>query len=63
MKNRGITIISLIITIILLLILTGVSLGFINSKKVTNSARRLVNQTEEQMNKHDEMVNDVRNII
>ena len=62
-KNKGITLIVLIITVILLIILAGVTINFVGEGKIFDSAEEVVNRSEEQMNSHDQMVNDVRNMI
>lgn len=61
-KEKGITLISLIITIILLTILVAVSVDLIVDKKVFNSAQDVVNRSEEQMDTHQVMVNEVRDL-
>lgn len=63
MNKKGISLISLIITVIVLLILTGISIGAINYAKVKNAAKKVTNQTENQLNEHEKTVNAVRDII
>ena len=59
MNKKGITLISLIITIIILLILTGISIGAINYARVKDSAKKVTNRTEKQIEEHEQTVNEV----
>lgn len=63
MKNsKGITLTTLIITIIILLILASVAIDLSIDGKITESAQSVVNKSEEQMNQHQEMADEVRNL-
>ena len=62
MKQRGITLIGLMITIIILLILTAVSVNLANEGKIINNAKTAANQTEQQINSQQELIDDVRNM-
>lgn len=61
MRSKGITLIALIITIIILLILAGLILGKFNHKKLINSAKDVANKTQNQLDDNDKMVEDIRN--
>ena len=63
MNKKGITLISLIITIIILLILTGISIGAINYARVRDSAKKVTNRTEKQIEEQEQTVNEVRDMI
>ena len=63
MNKKGITLISLIITIIILLILTGISIGAINYARVKDSAKKVTNRTEKQIEEQEQTVNEVRDMI
>ena len=63
MNKKGITLISLIITLIILLILTGISIGAINYARVKDSAKKVTNRTEKQIEEHEQTVNEVRDMI
>lgn len=63
MNKRGITLISLIITVIILLILMGISMDLIINKKIFSSAEEVVNKSEKQMDTHQEVTEEVRNTI
>lgn len=57
-KNKGITLISLIITIILLLILLGTSLGIVLRGDFFGKARKTSNTTIGKINEQDEKISD-----
>lgn len=63
MSKKGITLISLIITVIVLLILTGISIGAISRTKIFDSAKNVTNKTEKQIDEHEQTVNEVREMI
>lgn len=63
MNKRGITLISLIITVIILLILMGISMDLIINKKIFSSAQEVVNKSEKQMDTHQEVTEEARNTI
>lgn len=63
MRSKGITLIALIITIIILLILAGLILGNFNHKKLINSAKDVANKTQNQLDDNDKMAEDIRNSI
>lgn len=63
MNKRGITLISLIITVIILLILMGISMDLIINKKIFSSAEEVVNKSEKQMDTHQEVTEEARNTI
>ena len=62
MNNKGITLIALIITIIILIILTGLPIDFAINDKLFNTAESVKNKSEEQMNTQQQMANEVRNL-
>ncbi len=62
MNNKGITLIALIITIIILIILTGLTIDFAINDKLFNTAESVKNKSEEQMNTQQQMANEVRNL-
>ncbi len=61
-SNNGITLIVLVITIILLVILAGLTTKVIVDSRVFEGAQNVVDESEEQLNDHQEMVNEVRNM-
>ena len=61
-KSKGITLIVLVITIILLVILAGLTTKVIVDSRVFEGAQNVVDESEEQLNDHQEMVNEVRNM-
>lgn len=61
MRSKGITLIALIITIIILLILAGLILGKFNHKKLINSAKDVANKAQNQLDDNDKMAEDIRN--
>ena len=63
MRSKGITLIALIITVIVLLILTGISIGAISRAKIFDSAKNVTNKTEKQIDEHEHTVNEVRDMI
>ena len=63
MNKKGITLISLINTIIILLLLTGIINGAINYARVKDSAKKVTNRTEKQIEEHEQTVNEVRDMI
>ena len=62
MNNKGITLIALIITIIILIILTGLTMDIAVNDKLFNTAESVKNKSEEQMNTQQQMANEVRNL-
>ena len=61
-SNNGITLIVLVITVILLVILAGLTTKVIVDSRVFEGAQNVVDESEEQLNDHQEMVNEVRNM-
>lgn len=61
MNKKGITLISLIITIIILLILTGLSLGILNHRRIIDSAKNVTKKTQNQIEDNDKMSDEIRN--
>lgn len=61
MRSKGITLIALIITVIVLLILTGISIGAISRAKIFDLAKNVTNKTEKQID--EQTVNEVRDMI
>ena len=59
MKNKGITLVALIITIIILLILAGVSLSFIFDGGILDKAQIAVNEYENASKKEQELLNKI----
>lgn len=62
MKQRGITLVGLIATVIILLILTAVSIGIANEGDIINKAKYTANQTEQQIDSQQNLIDDVRNM-
>ncbi len=62
-QEKGITLVVLIITIILLLILCGLTFKFTLKGKVINTTENVANQSEQQMNTQEEMLNEIKNLI
>lgn len=62
MNNKGVTLVGLITTIVLLLILTGIIVTFTVDKKVVNSANDIVNKSEKQQEEHNTMADEVRDL-
>ena len=58
-ENRGITLIALIITIIVLLILAGVSLSFVFNGGILDKAQMAVNKYEEASKNEQEILNSI----
>ena len=46
-----------------LLILMGISIGAINYARVKDSAKKVTNRTEKQIDEHEQTVNEVRDMI
>lgn len=61
-QNKGITLITLILTVIILLILAGVTIDYVADGKIIDSAEDVVNQTEQQIDNQEQMVEEVRNL-
>lgn len=62
-QEKGITLVTLIITIVLLLILGGLTFKFTLNGKVINTTENVANQSEQQMNTQEEMLNEIKNLI
>lgn len=62
MKQKGITLIGLIITVVILLILTAVSIGIANEGDIINKAKYTTNETEKHIDSQQEIINDIRNM-
>lgn len=58
-RNKGITLISLIITVILLLILMGISIFAIQKNTVTNRAKNVIKRANNQTKNTSELENEV----
>ena len=61
-KENGITLISLIITVILLLILAGLAIDLAVDGKIFDAAEEIVNKSEKQLNDKEQMEEEVRNL-
>lgn len=61
-KENGITLISLIITVILLLILAGLAIDLAVDGKIFDAAEKLVNKSEKQIDDKKQMEDEVRNL-
>ena len=63
-KNKGITLISLVVTIVVLLILAGVTIGvLIGDNGLLNQATKAKKETEEAAKKEDENLKELDNLI
>ena len=62
-KNKGITLIALVITIIILLLLTGVTISILIQNGLFNNARQAKNAAEDAQNKEEGKVNEYEEII
>lgn len=62
-QEKGITLVVLIITIILFLILCGLTFEFTLNGKEINATKNVANQSEQQMNTQEEMLNEIKNLI
>lgn len=58
-NNRGITLISLIITIAILLILSAVVISLATSGGLLDNAREHGDKTQNKLNQHQEVVNEM----
>ncbi len=61
-KQRGITVVALTITIIVLLIIAGVSISMIAKGTIIDDTERLVQETDDVSQKDKQMKNEVRNL-
>lgn len=61
-KEKGITLIALIITIIILIILLGTTIEMVINSELFNNAKEVTKKSEEQTEQYQNMVNDVRNL-
>lgn len=61
-EEKGITLVALIITIILLIILTAVVIRFALGEEVLDRTSNFVDKTEQYQNVQNEMITDVRNL-
>ena len=61
-KQRGITVVVLTITIIVLLIIAGVSISMIAKGTIIDDTERLVQETDDVSQKDKQMKNEVRNL-
>ena len=60
MSNKGITLVALIVTIIILLILAGVTLSFIlNKEGIINKSQVAVNEYEKEAEKESELLKSI----
>lgn len=63
-KNKGITLIALVITIIVLLILAGVSIAMLTGENgILTQAQRAKNETENAQEAEEEKINEYNNLI
>lgn len=64
-SNKGITLVALVITVLILMILVGVSAGFITDedKSALGAANNLVNSTNEILGKYDNEILEITNEI
>lgn len=60
-KSKGITLIALVITIIVLLILAGISLIALKGNNIIDEAKTAKNKAEERDNKEDKILSDYQN--
>ena len=63
MKNKGITLVALIITIIILLILAGVSLSFVFNGGILDKSQQAVNEYENASQKEKDLLNKIDNYL
>ena len=63
MKNKGITLVALIITIIILLILAGVSLSFVFNGGILDKTQQAVNEYENASQKEQDLLNKIDEYI
>ncbi len=61
-EKKGITLISLIITVIILIILSGVVITFAGEGKIFDATKETVNKSKKQSDDKDQMVNEVKNL-
>ena len=61
-RNKGITLIILVITIILMVIIAGIIVNFASDGRIIDSAKDVVNKTENQVKEQEQMANDVRSL-
>lgn len=61
-QKRGITLISLVITVILLIILAGVAIGYsVNKNGIFNKAKEVVNKQNDKVAKEENIIDEVLN--
>ena len=63
MKNKGITLVALIITIIILLILAGVSLSFVFNGGILDKSQQAVNEYQNASQKEQDLLNKIDNYL
>ena len=61
-ENKGITLIALIISILILTILAGTTISFMIKGEVIEGAEATVNKTEQQLEEQEQMMSEVRNL-
>jgi len=61
--SKGITLISLMITVAVLVILALVTLNIVMDEDFIESADEVVDKTEEHIDQHQQISNEVRNLI
>ena len=62
-KNKGITLIALVITIIILLILAGVTISVLIQTGLFDNVKQAKNATEEAQNKEERTLNEYEEVI
>ncbi len=61
-EEKGITLITLIITVIVLAIIAGIVIRFTSEDRLIDAAKKTTNDITNQAEEHDETVNAVRNL-
>lgn len=62
-RQNGITLVALVITIIILLILAGISIASLQNSGLFNAAQNAVNDTEKAQNHENTVINEYENWI
>jgi len=62
-NNKGITLVALVITILVLIIFTGIVFDIIVDDKVFNAANEVVEGSQNIVNEANQISSDVRNMI
>ncbi len=61
-NQKGISIISLVLIVIILLILAGVTFDFVVNKDIFKKTRSAKNETENYINEQQQMQQEIRNL-